>query len=558
MRKADKSKLLEALKTTFSLEQPLGSISALEYMDSVNIEIFKRYFDKDNHLITQLKRSPSMIIGRKGAGKTDALISSFLSKKHHPIIYFNYKDASLTLSQIISEIDDIIDKEKISPMVELVSEFWVKLFLTSTIYQILNDNNRKNDQNILVMTQFMEGLGIGIENKISLHVLILRIIAQLRKLYSAQIGQSTNINFLNAISLLDIGGFSYDDAINALRVYIDHNNLQPIILFDSVEVLDLNDVRYDITISGLLKCIGEFQTTQYPLELRSCIPAEIYFSLREKSSNVMKDFQRSQILHWHAGELLSLAAKRFAVFIEIWEPESVSEFVEPFELSNRTDAIKFWQQFLPRTVANTKVDNREDTIPYILRHTQLLPRQIIALFNEVLSRSIGQSRQITAKIDDQILTSAVTKVEEDISEHVIQSYKNVWFNADEILRAVIPILPNNIVSFSLFHSYANRSGYKNIGKIYNFDELIRMCAELGVVGRLIEDHGRYVTAVFEYSEPHKLIYSSNDILCIHPIFTERYGLIKHPNIPKEYKPVYPLGTDPNGEDRRPRNEWSYS
>ena len=68
-------------------------------------------------------------------------------------------------------------------------------------------------------------------------------------------------------------------------------------------------------ISGFLKSLASFRVPGSPIDVRCCIPSEIYYSLFEISTNPNKDFANSQILHWSSMELLELAAVRFATFL---------------------------------------------------------------------------------------------------------------------------------------------------------------------------------------------------------------------------------------------------
>lgn len=63
-----------------------------------------------------------------------------------------------------------------------------------------------------------------------------------------------------------------------------------------------------------------------------------------------------------------------------------------------------------------------------------------------------------------------------------------------------------------------------------------MLTEIGAVGRLVGETDRYYEGVFEYMVPNKLIYSSRDRFCIHPVFSEVY------NVNADYEGVKPIYT----------------
>jgi hypothetical protein len=54
-------------------------------------------------------------------------------------------------------------------------------------------------------------------------------------------------------------------------------------------------------------------------------------------------------------------------------------------------------------------------------------------------------------------------------------------------------------------------------------------------------------------EPHKLVVSPDDKLCLHPVFAEVFHYKKSEN--GDVKTVYPYGSDPDAIDHR---KWDFS
>lgn len=80
----------------------------------------------------------------------------------------------------------------------------------------------------------------------------------------------------------------------------------------------------------------------------------------------------------------------------------------------------------------------------------------------------------------------------------------------------------------------------------DFFDFKRMLIEIGAVGRVVSESDRYVQALFEYTVPHQLVTSTDDGLCIHPLFTEIFSAKT-----KLKKPIYPYGSiidDPDYRD----------
>ena len=550
----------DILKQFFSLQNPLGDIAAIENADGEGRIVFQSYFDLNNQPYQSLKREPSMIVGRKGSGKTDALLSYRYGSQRHtsrydPVIYFKANEAASIISTLINQVTDVVVDNYPPPTVESISEFWNNLFWIAVLRGILASEKGRSSEQYLLIQRFLSALIDAEEIPKNPYHLVISAIVGFKKNYATSDFRSASIGFFSAQERLTFSGLTIGDAKIAAQAWLRKNGHRAIVLFDSIEALDISEIHNKMVISGLLKAVGAFQSASSTAQFRCCVPAESYFSLIEMSSNVLKDFRNNQILHWHSSELLRICAKRYSAFLRIHSPESMKEFVEPFaDFETRDSVLSFWRKVLPDQVPNTK-ERKEATLPYITRHTQLLPRHFLLIFNHIISSSIQKSKSAAPSlIDEATIIEGISRTESLIVDQVLDSYRRIWPDADAILKGVLPDLNKNIVGLNELHKVFNRSGAKkNIFRgVDNFDDFIRMSSELGVIGRLIERTENYATTAFEYGEPHRLLFTDIDTVCIHPIFTERYRVIVPEQKAEDYLPVYPLGTDPASADYRDR------
>ncbi len=79
----------------------------------------------------------------------------------------------------------------------------------------------------------------------------------------------------------------------------------------------------------------------------------------------------------------------------------------------------------------------------------------------------------------------------------------------------------------------------------DFAQFKRMLIEIGAIGRITSETERYIQAQFEYTVPHQLVTSTDDMLCLHPLFTEIFSAKT-----RENKPVYPYGSRLEDSDYR--------
>jgi hypothetical protein len=246
------------------------------------------------------------------------------------------------------------------------------------------------------------------------------------------------------------------------------------------------------------------------------------------------------------------------MFIEAWEPESVVSKVRPFDFRLPRSIQPFWYQFLPTTVRNGANHQLEQTLPYLLRHTQLIPRQLLVILNAIISSNISETKLFTGKISAETIRPSVRQAENLVTEQILDSYKEIWPAARLVLEGTLPNFSRyggNIISYSNLHKIFNASPHRFDGEVYDFSDYVRLLTELGVIGRLIRRDRDYAVAIFEYSEPHKLLLTPEDTVCVHPAFTEKFRVVAADAVSDEFLPVYPLGSDPQADDRRPAQQW---
>ena len=540
---------IDRLKEHYKPAQPLGDAVALPELGNER-NVLASYFDVANHPYQQLTRNPSMIVGRRGAGKTEMLLSCRLDPRYSPIVFFSSANAEVMFHTVIRTVEQTLYEKYRAPLVEMVSGFW-RLLFSITLFDGVVRGQRENSDLDICRT-YLTGLGVSLDNaKSDPHKIIIDAIVAYRKEYANSEYASGGVDFMSCFRYLKINGIDFQDVESIVINHLDRQNTKAIILFDSIESLDFKEewgvTGGSLALQGLVRCIGEFHELGRPFEFRACIPAEIYFYLQRISSNVLKDFRRCHILHWHALEILRICAVRYRLFLALWFRQAYDEKFSSFELESRSGVLRFWRSVLPPTVTNTACHQEEETIPYVLRHTQLLPRHLLLILSQVIADHIAAGRSVTEPVDAGSLTTSIGQAEQEMANQIVGAYETIYANIDNALKAVLPRIGNNIISHSELNKIFNHS---SANKYFDkFEPFLQMAAEIGVVGRVISE-GNYLTGMFEYSEPHRLLLTEKDTLCIHPIFTETYEAIVPGRIPDNFRPIYPRGVDPDEPDRR--------
>jgi hypothetical protein len=311
------------------------------------------------------------------------------------------------------------------------------------------------------------------------------------------------------------------------------------ILMDSLDDfrLDIDSVGY--ALQGLLKIVGSMNKPRDIVDIRFCLPSELYPRFVELSSNPNKDFRRALKLQWSASELLLIGAQRLMFYLALNDRELYNKFIR-LDLTKRVDALNLFGVVLPEKITN-QTGVQEETISYILRHTQLLPRHLIILLNSIFKGN--RSNQFPLRAERII--NGIQQVEEAMVGEIFVAFNLIYPNAKITCRQCLPELGHKFTVADL-HRVFTRHGKA----VFGSDDLLsfqRMLLEIGAVGKVIpgSETDLYIKGRFEYTISHQLSISQDDELCVHPLFS---GIFQGGE--KQERPVYPYGSNFDDEEYR--------
>jgi hypothetical protein len=216
----------------------------------------------------------------------------------------------------------------------------------------------------------------------------------------------------------------------------------------------------------------------------------------------------------------------------------------PLDLTKRADALKLFQAVLPEKIAN-RAGFQEDTVSYILRHTQLLPRHFLMLLNSIFRKPGSTQSLAPFPVTEERIINGIRQVEEFIVGEIFVAFRLIYPTADETCRRCLPELGHTFTMGDL-HRVFTRHGKAIFGSDSLFD-FQRMLVEIGAVGRVIpgKESDLYIKGNFEYTVQHQLTLGQDDELCVHPLFS---GIFNGGG--KHNRPVYPYGSVLEDEDYR--------
>lgn len=508
----------------FTHERAFGPTNATNITDP---EIFRKLLDPNNKIIDRFTSNRSLIIGRKGSGKTSFLRGLARNKVRE------YIDTAETFAKIVDSIDE---KSKGFLFVEKVAQLWEHIF-TLSLLRGVSQAYATPATDVAIVRDYCA------ENGLSGEITIEDWLWTLLRVAKDKV-KSDSISSVAAV-VAEIAGEDYTTArAAAIRILKAHKE-RAIVLVDSLEQYPVQVSSVAHAMAGLLHCVGEFNERNKWINVRLCLPAEMYHSFLDISANPLKDFSNSVTLHWHPQELLCIAANRLNIYLR----QNFPKQAYGSDLIDKKHAQSFLERFLPRDITNG-LGTAEGSISYILRHTQLMPRHLLRIFNSIFAEAHTSAVPTYPAVDPASVLAGIRKEEVTLAEEVCSAFHNRYPSLRRVCESVIKYLPL-VFDEGELHQAFNLHGKKAFGAD-DFEEFKRMLMESAVVGRVLnEDDGRYVQGMFEYTAAHKLITSTADKLCLHPIFAEVF----HYKSSDSDRPIYPYGTDPNADDYRDQLLW---
>lgn len=511
----------------FPKDSPFGPISASGIKEPA---VYRELFHTSNLIYQELASHPSLIVGRRGAGKT-AFLNSFLLEDNGDVIVELPPHAAFR--QIIESIRDLTQGSGV--FVEEVAELWTVLLWTTVCSRIVKADQKRTKK----IQAYLSGLGV--KTRLSPYGVMKTVLHVL----SERGGSKPSAVLAEITEELAFNDVTFAEARDQALDWLEENGVRAVILMDSLENFQLDDQTMCYAISGLLKCQGTFRSPGSQCVLRCCLPVELYHRFLDLSSNPNKDFQHQLLLHWHAGELIKLAARRYMTYLKLHETRLYEE-MDHLDVDRRSDAAAFWNSLLPIRITN-RVGSIESPLAYILRHTQLLPRQLLMYLNSIAAKSRKGRGRNGIQFTEESILEGIYEQENVICQEVFSAYESVHPGAKEGCESCIRYLPTRFSDGDL-HKVYNRHG-KGIREVYDYEDFKGLMIEIGAIGRVTGETDRYVQGLFEYTVPHRLLTSSNDDLCLHPVFTEVFHADKPPS--GDGAPVvYPYGSDIDGPDNR--------
>jgi len=526
----ENEQVLKLIKPYITKDEPFGPIDSTD-IDPRDVVALEKLFEQHNWIYRNMRHRPSIIMGRKGSGKTSYLRSVFFDKKYDFYTEIRTDHALKHISKIIQGMA----KEAVFP--ETLAELWEMILWICVLAEIRRQALLTPDKMGMV-NMYLEKVGVRNTNTVD------EVLWKLAEMFDVIVAAKPKDGISEIIRRFN--RVQFDMTVNIVMDALKAADKKFVILMDSLDdfQLEINSVSY--SLQGLLKFVGSMNKPRDVVDVRFCLPSELYRRMLKVSSNPNKDFRRSLKLQWTATELILIGAQRLMLYLELYYPEFMKNLM-PLDPSGRADALRLFQAVLPSKITNQS-GYQEETISYILRHTQLLPRHFLILLNSIF-KSTGATQGLNPfPIAESRIINGIRQVEDRIVNEIFVAFKLIHSSAEDVCKRSLPYLKHQF-SVGELHKVYNQRG-KAVFNGDNLFEFQRMLMEIGAIGRVKPGKATevYIQGNFEYTVDHEIAISPNDEMCIHPLFSGIFGN------DEEERPVYPSGTGMDDIDPRTSSE----
>lgn len=511
--------------------------------------VFEQLYDSTNHIHrTTRSKDPSYIVGRKGAGKTAFLIGAALADDADVVV--------IQSEDIYTEVERLRMRYSAAhgPVVaDKLVHVWEVLLFHAAMWAIACSEQLPGGSARRDVFTYMSAFGAPEE--LEPDELLARVSACMT---DSLLDAPPGLSFREACWAVDPGRGRFVDAAASARIVLDEAGPGSIyVVVDNLEDLHRRLDDFEQIITALFRVTSRAMTTPrrraLPFRTRFAFPAELLPRLRRMAANAEKDFLDHLIVRWTAAELIFVAGNRLRTFLDLHYPAAPLKLRLParHDHDDRDAAERTLRAVLPSGDIRTATGALEDPVAYIMRHTQLLPRHLINILNEVVASTLdelpadGVPRATGAQV-----VEGVRKVEATIVDGILTTYSYDYPTIHTALAAI----KNHaapVESVSTLHRTFNRASVARVG--IDFEGFLDACLTIGSLGIVTRDHplDRYVVGEFAYTYATDLRpVEDRDKVCVHPLFMHRWfdRRVVEAAAGRAARLVYPYGSDPTHDE----------
>ncbi len=516
----------------------------LNSLDSFNTFVHTESYEsfKDN--------SALFILGRRGTGKTAMMRMLDYEIHNNKTNFYNY-------SKIINQEDiypkltralrgDSFSKLNRDEIRDIVKEQWNWIIYTTAMVAISQKDEIGKNEELKPMYDFLKQQKLLPENDIFPETPLHKAIKTLEDELVNIDYNPLKVGLAITKTIRKLATVSYKEAIKATSSFLNKINKKVVVLIDSKETYLYDDMVSDSVTSALMDCVLDTYSNSYKTKIfaKVAFPSEMYphFTPENKGKTLGKTY----FIMWRYKDIVNLIAKRYYKIVSEHSESSLNGFkYKDFE--DFTKSKEFLKTYFPDSITTYNGVNFE-CIPYIIRHTQKKPRQIIQIFNIILSLA-KINNILYSRLTKNVIREGTNLKLELLTEEAFDMYSRIFPFAKDIVRKVFTN-SNNILKLSDIHvNLKQAAGLLSRGNLAR-EKAERLFLECGLIGivrneRNLDSKSKktIITAMFEYQIKDIMAITNKDFLVIHPMFYQPLGILADEN-----SLVYPMPTEDEMEE----------
>ncbi|GMN07495.1 hypothetical protein MTsPCn5_28840 [Croceitalea sp. MTPC5] len=312
----------------------------------------------------------------------------------------------------------------------------------------------------------------------------------------------------------------YLSALNGLISVLNKEKKTCLVLIDSQERYKFNDRVFSNTITGLISAVLEIDQVfrQTKIKAKVAFPSEIVPHMNPENKG--KTNTKSHFIFWQYNDIAELISKRYSLMLSDLGIEDARGHTDGQE------GVHEIYNYIPKTI-NTYSKIEYDTLSYVINHTQKKPREVIQLFNKILS--LGHQNKVPfTKITPEYIIEGTNAEIKDLSSAVLDMYREIYTDVYPIVNKTFTDR-KNIMTFGDMQSFLRETKSLIIDYSGSRHQIERLFAESGILGKVtsisrIKDSDKKICqADFEYQIKGGLTFQSQDVLAIHPMFYQEFN-----------------------------------
>jgi Cdc6-like AAA superfamily ATPase len=482
---------------------PFGQADCESELKALKFEYSELYFDETPFNSEAIKPQTYLIIGRRGSGKTAlAQYFSFQKVLREPI-YIDV-DEPRVYQKVLSDVASRASESR-EIAIPRLQKVWYYV-----IWCVIFEHTREYSKTIAEACDETCSTG-GVSH------LINTIIDRLLVMLHDSDGKIIDERIEQLLS---------DERLDSARTEVLRIAAKrPIIVaFDTLEKYDISNDALMNAMAALVQCAADFSLSfrDKGVHLKVFMSGEVFPYLKEDVlENPLKSVKSPVYLFWRPRDLLRLISWRFFRYLEAENLLRKESKVEIDWVNHREVLEKMWIPYFGEYITNAR-NMKESTFYYVLRHTQMRPRQLILLCNAIAELAMKAGR--FPRFSEEDILVAIKQAESDLAIEIINSFSKAYKNVSTIVDALMrmPML----FSGKELDKRASQSATEWPDDSYSSAKFRRLVAELGIVGRVRRhnEEAGYIDADFEYSLRERLPITHRDECVIHPMFYSRFNI----------------------------------